>query len=299
MPLESKQNRLLQVATYLSVGTALLLISLKLFAWFLSDSVSILSTLLDSFLDLLASGLSLFAIRHALVPADKEHRFGHGKAEPLAALGQSGFILGSAVFVLIEAAAHISQQKLILNTHIGMLIMVLSIIITLALVSFQRYVIKETHSEIIEADALHYKTDLMINLSVFVSLALSGNFELFFIDGLFGAVIAIFMIISVKKIIETSLDSLMDRELPESDRANIKALVLANPGVKGLHDLRTRKAGRIRFIQLHLEMDGNKPLFEAHRISDDVERALRNAYAPAEIIIHGDPEGLKERRDTF
>jgi len=281
--------KLMRWATYASVSTALLLIVVKLIAWFITDSVSILATLLDSSLDVLASIVNLIAVRHALQPADKEHRFGHGKAEALAGMGQAMFIFGSAGFLLLQAIGRILHpQEMIKGLDVGIAVMVFSIIVTLILLSFQQYVIKKTNSTAIKADALHYRTDLLVNASVIVALILSFYGWAYF-DAIFALGIAVFILYSAWQIAKESIDLLMDHELPDEERNKIKEAVLAHDNVYGLHDLRTRRSGTRIFIQLHLELDSTLPLSAAHIIADSVERELEQLYDDAEVIIHEDP----------
>ncbi len=284
--------RLLRLATYASTSVALVLIAAKLFAWSASGSVSLLATLIDSMLDALASIINLIAVRHALTPADKEHRFGHGKAEALAGLSQSMFIAGSAGFLLFEAAQRVINPVKVESIQLGIVVMVISIVATLLLLSFQQHVIRKTNSTAIRADALHYRTDLMVNGSVIVALLLVsiGGWPGF--DGLFAGVIGIYILYSAREIIITSYDHLMDRELPDADRDKIKALVLAHPSTRGLHDLRSRHSGTMTFIQLHLELDDDLSLLAAHKISDEVEALILTAFPGSEIIIHIDPQSV-------
>jgi ferrous-iron efflux pump FieF len=289
--------RLLRLATYASVGTASVLILVKIFAWYLTDSLSLLATLIDSLLDVAASLVNLFAVRHALVPADREHRFGHGKAEPLAALGQAAFISGSAVFLVIEAISRFSHPRPLLHGEVGIAVMVFSILATLLLVAFQRYVIRRTSSIAIRADSLHYVGDLLVNAAVIVALLLIANFGWTFIDPLFGLAIAAYILFNAWIIARGALDMLMDRELPEEDRRRIRELVLDDREIMGLHDLRTRASGPQTFIQCHIEMDGDLRLHEAHAIADRAEDRLREAFPGAEVIVHQDthpPHGARE-----
>jgi len=283
--------KLLRLATYASITVALILIVAKLVAWGLSDSVSLLATLIDSVLDALASLINLIAVRHALTPADKEHRFGHGKAEALAGLSQSLFIAGSAGFLLLEAGRRIVNPTQIESIELGIVVMVISIVATLLLLGFQQHVIRKTNSTAIRADALHYRTDLMVNSSVIVALLLASIGWNGF-DGLFAAAIGIYILYSAREIIVTSYDHLMDRELPDEDREKIKALVLQHPSARGLHDLRSRHSGTMTFIQLHLELDDDLSLLEAHKISDEVEDNILSAFPGSEIIIHIDPQSV-------
>jgi len=281
--------RLMRWATYASVSTALILILVKVVAWFITDSVSILATLLDSSLDVLASIVNLVAVRHALQPADKEHRFGHGKAEALAGMGQAMFIAGSAGFLLLQAVGRlVHPQELTAGLEVGIGVMIFSIIATLILLSFQKYVIKQTNSTAIKADALHYRTDLLVNASVIIALLLTFYGWGYF-DALFGIGIALFILYSAWEIVKESIDLLMDHELPDEDREKIRQLVLNHPGTQGLHDLRTRRSGTRIFIQLHLELDSTLTLAAAHVIADDVENELESLFADAEVIIHEDP----------
>ena len=292
-------GRLLRLATAASVTTASVLIAVKLVAFLLTDSVSILSTLVDSLLDAGASLLSLFAVRHALVPADREHRFGHGKAEPLAALGQAAFITGSAIFLMIEASQRFVSPRPVTHGEIGIAVMVFSILATLALVALQRYVIRRTGSLAIKADSLHYVGDILVNAAVIVALVATTQFGWRYIDPIFGVIIAVYILYNAWQIAKGALDMLMDRELPEEDRQKIRDLALAHPSVVGIHDVRTRASGPQIFIQAHIEMDGGLSLLKAHSVADEVEERLLEAFGGAEVILHQDPHGIEERRSHF
>jgi len=286
---QEETAKLLRLATYASTSVAIVLIAAKLFAWAASDSVSLLATLIDSMLDAVASIINLVAVRHALTPADNEHRFGHGKAEALAGLSQSLFIAGSAGYLLIEAWQRVIQPSAVESVELGIFVMAISIAATMLLLAFQRHVIKKTNSTAIRADALHYRTDLMVNGSVIVALLLANAGWPGF-DGLFAGAIAIYILFSARDIIVTSYDHLMDRELPDEDRQKIKALVMQHPKARGLHDLRSRHSGTMTFIQLHLELDDDLSLMAAHKISDEVELSILNAFPGSEILIHIDPK---------
>jgi len=291
--------RLMKRATTASVAVAALMISIKLMAWIVTDSVSMLSSLLDSVLDAAASILNLMAVRQAFVPADREHRFGHGKAEPLAGLGQAAFIGGSAVFLFIEAAHHLAQPGEISNTVIGIAVMAIAITVTLGLVAYQRYVIRRTGSVVVSADELHYRSDVILNASVILALVISSGTGWPYADPLFGIAIGLWIIFGAWQVAQKALVQLMDHELPDADRARIRAIAQAHPQVTAVHDLRTRAAGPTAFIQVHLEMDGAMTLAEAHRVSDEVEAALLQAFPHTEVIIHQDPAGIEEPRQSF
>jgi ferrous-iron efflux pump FieF len=292
-------HRLKKLAAIASVSVAAGLICAKAVAYFATGSVSLLSTLVDSLLDLAASMINLIAIRQAAQPADREHRFGHGKAEPLAGLGQSAFIAGSAVFLLVQAGERLVQRQPISNETIGIAVMLLSIVLTLGLVLFQRSVIRRTGSIAIGADALHYKSDLLVNLGVIGALLLSTQFGWRLADPLFAIGVAIYILFSAWRIFSGSLNLLMDRELPEADRAKIRTIASAHPSVISIHDLRTRSSGTQAFIQFHLELDGNLTLIDAHTIADEVMREIERAFPHAEVLIHEDPHGIPERRAKF
>jgi len=292
-------DRLRRGATYASVAVAMVLIAVKFAAWLDTGSVALLSSLIDSLLDLVAAIINLVAVRHAMTPADREHRFGHGKAEPLAVLGQSAFIIGSALLLLAEAVRRLLHPAAVENSPTGIAVMVLSIAVTLALVLYQRHVVRRTGSIAITADELHYRGDLILNGSVIAALVLGGIFGLDILDPLFGAAIGVWIIYSAARLARLSLVQLMDRELPDDEREKIREIALSHPEVAAAHDLRTRVAGPTAFIQIHIEMDGGMSLTRAHEVSDEVEMRLRAAYPHAEIIIHQDPEGIEEPRSNF
>jgi len=280
--------RLLRLATYASISVAIVLIVAKLVAWGLSDSVSLLATLIDSILDAFASLINLIAVRHALTPADKEHRFGHGKAEALAGLSQSIFIIGSAGFLLLEVSRRIINPIPVQYAGVSIAVMIFSILATLLLLGFQNHVVRKTQSTAIRADALHYKSDLLMNSGVIIALWLSMQGWPQF-DAPIAGLIAIYILYSVWGIVRVSLDHLMDRELPDRNREKIKQIVLQHPCAKGMHDLRSRHSGTVTFMQFHLELDDDLSLIEAHNVSDEVEAALLQAFPGSEVIIHIDP----------
>ena len=288
--------RLLRLATYASVSVALFLVAAKFAAWLATDSISLLSTLIDSFLDAGASMINLVAVRHALQPADKEHRFGHGKAESLAGLAQAAFVSGSALFLVLEAGERFTRPRGIENPTAGYAVMILSIVLTLALVVFQKYVIRRTGSLAINADSMHYRMDVLINVSVILSIFLVSRFGLVFVDPLFALAIAAYIFWGAWKIVSASLNVLMDRELAEEDREKILKIADSHADVLGAHDLKTRTSGLNVFIQLHLEMDPDISLRKAHVIAEEVMGKLREAYPSAEVLIHEDPEGVEEKR---
>src|SRR6266478_2202644 len=292
-------DRLRRMATYASVAVAALLIVVKFAAWLETGSVALLSSLVDSLLDAAASLVTLVAVRHAMTPADREHRFGHGKAEPLAVLGQSAFITGSAMLLLTEAARRLIWPIPVENAPAGVAVMVFSIVVTIGLVLYQRHVVRRTGSIAITADELHYRSDVILNVSVIAALVLGGALDLPILDPLFGAAIGIWIVYSAVRLARLSLFQLMDHELSDDERERIRSIAQSHPAVVAAHDLRTRVAGPTAFIQIHIEMDGTMSLIRAHEISDEVEAELRAAYPHAEVMIHQDPEGIEEARSNF
>lgn len=297
--ISSDKGALMRLATYAAVGTASTLIAIKLAAWLATGSMAVLSTLIDSLLDVGASLVNLVAVRHALQPADSDHRFGHGKAEPLAGLAQSAFVSGSALFLIIQAAGRLTTPEPVERPLIGIIVMLVSVALTMGLVAFQKFVVTKTNSMAVGADSLHYTGDVLINGSVIVSLLLAQQFHIAFVDPLFAIGIALYLLWNALAIARSSMDHLMDREFPESERERIKQIARTHPGVENVHDLRTRSSGQQGFIQLHLEMDGKLPLSQAHDIADAVEAKLRDAFPETEVIIHQDPAGIKEAHPVF
>ena len=288
-------GRLMRLATYASVSVALVLIAMKTGAWLATESIAMLSTLIDSLLDVLASLVNLFAVRHALTPADREHRFGHGKAEALAAMAQSAFIAGSAVLLLFQAAERLLRPRPVVEAELGIAVMAVSIVLTVILVVFQTWVVRRTRSLAIAADSLHYKGDVLVNFAVIAALVLAGWFGWRHADPVFGAAIALYILYNAWLIVRGALDMLMDREMPEDERRKIFDIALRHPQVESLHDLRTRRAGPASFIQFHLVLDAELTLLMAHEISDKVELEVRRAFPDAEVLIHQDPTGIVEK----
>jgi ferrous-iron efflux pump FieF len=295
----ARNGALMKRATYASVAVVATLLLAKTAAWLVTDSVSVLSSLLDSLLDAAASLINLFAVRTALTPADREHRFGHGKAEPLAGLAQSAFIAGSSVLLVLEAVRRIATPQAVVHGEIGVVVMILSIVVTMALVAYQRHVIRITQSVAIDADSLHYQSDLLLNGSVILSLALSMWLGWASLDPLFALGIAAYLLRTSWVVGQKALDRLMDRELPDPDRVRIRAIALARPEVRTVTDLRSRSSGPDLFIQLNLEMEGTMSLLRSHEVAVAVERDITAVYPNAEVMIHQDPAGIEHPRKSF
>ncbi|MCY4034586.1 MAG: cation diffusion facilitator family transporter [Hyphomicrobiales bacterium] len=290
----AKPATLMRRAAMFAVATATTLILTKGVIWWWSDSVALLGSLLDSILDALASLINLVAVRQATTPADKEHRFGHGKAEALAGLGQAVLILFSALFVTFEAVRHLLNPRAIEHSSLVMGVMILATILTLLLIAYQRYVVRRSGSLAIRADSLHYIGDTAINLGVLLAVALSAGLGWLLADPLIALAIAGVIFWSAWGIARQSFDQLMDRELDDSERQKIKDIALAHGQVLGIHDLRTRRSGLHRFVQFHIELPPEMPLREAHRISDEVEANVKAEFADTQVLIHQDPAGIEE-----
>jgi ferrous-iron efflux pump FieF len=295
----ASRSRLMRAATWASLSVAGILIAAKLLAWLATGSVVMLSSLVDSSLDLLASGIAWLAVRHALTPADREHRFGHGKSEALAAFAQAGFILASALGLALAAGDRLLHPQAIARGEIGLAVTALAIVLTSALVMFQRYVVRRSGSMAIAADSMHYMGDLLSNLAVAATLLAATWFDAPWLDSVGAMAIAAYLLIGVRGLLRRSLDVLLDHELPEVERDRIKAIVRGFPGVRDMHDLRTRTSGSTRFIQLHVELDPTTSLMAAHEAGDAIEAAILADFPQAEIILHLDPHGVEEARARF
>lgn len=289
----SDHGTLMHRAALASLSVTVFLIALKFVAYIATDSVSMLASLADSGLDFFASMINLVAVRSSLTPPDREHRFGHGKAEPLAGLAQGAFIAGSATFLIIEAVSRLTQPHVIERETVGFIVMGIAIAATIGLVGYQRMVVAKTASLAISSDQSHYTSDLITNVGVVVSLILSAQFGWKYADPLIAIAIALFLAWTSWGVFRASSDQLMDHELPDEDRAKIKSLVMRHADVRNLHDLRTRASGLNTFIQFHIELDADISLTRAHEISDAVEADVMEAFPKAEILIHQDPAGIE------
>lgn len=291
--------RLMRLAGGASVAVAFVLIVTKTWAYAKSGSVALLGSLADSLLDLAASLITLFAVRIALTPADREHRFGHGKSEGIAGLVQALFVAGSALFVGVEAFGRLISPEPLAAPAAALGTLAVSLLLTLGLFAFQRYVIAKTDSLAISADSVHYQADILTNVALLVGLFVSYRFGWYLLDPLLGLFVVGTILWSVRRIVVDALDVLLDRELPTKSRRRIESIIAGHPQVLGFHDVRTRSSGYTEFIQLHLELDPQLTLLEAHAISEEVEREVRNAFPRAEVLIHVDPYGIAEPRDPF
>jgi ferrous-iron efflux pump FieF len=281
-------EKLIKRATLSAVVVSVFLILIKLLTCWFTGSMSLFASLLDSSIDLLASGLNFFLVRYALKPADDDHTFGHGKAESLAALAQSTFIIGSATILLLSSIQSIVHPTAIESPLLGITVSAVSVIVTCILVLFQKNVIKKTNSKAIEADMLHYSSDMFMNIAVIIALFLSW-YGITYADAGFAFFIALYIFYNACKIAYSAIQDLLDKALPESDNQKISEIIFSYPNVCGFHDLKTRQAGPVKFIQLHLELDDGMPLIKAHAIADAIEKHISREFSPATVIIHQDP----------
>lgn len=281
-----RNEQLVRVATYAAVSVATTLFLLKLYAWWETGSVGVLASLVDSAVDIFASIIILFAVRLAQIPADNEHRFGHGKAEPLAALAQSMFIGGSAIYLVIYALQRLLTPVEVQEVMTGVWVMLVSMSFTLILISFQRYVIRKSQSVAIKADSLHYVSDLVVNFIIVVTLLLSAWQWL---DPILGILIGVWLGWQAIRLGLSSANYLLDRELPVATKEIISQTILAHPKVKGFNDLRTYRSGSKLCIQLDLELDDDLKLVIAHEISEEVTQSLKLRFEDIDVMIHLEP----------
>jgi len=289
-------NKLRLWGVYASVGTAGLLVVVKLVAYLMSDSVSVMVSLVDSVLDCLISLLTLAGVRYAQRPPDRTHRFGHGKAEPLVALAQGAFILGASFLLVWESIRRLIDPQPVGPNIPAIGIMAFSIIVTLLLLSWQKYVVRRTGSLAVAADSLHYSGDFIMNMSVIASLAVVEATGWWWLDSAFAFVVAIYWGGNGFSIGRKSFNVLMDREVSAEERQQIVTIVESHPACRGIHDLRTRTDGNIIFIEFHLELDGHLTLDAAHDITDEIEKSLMVAFPSASVIAHQEPAGLEDHR---
>jgi len=299
--LENQKNtdRLVKSASIASLLVASTLIVLKSYGWVTTASVALLGSLADSLIDFLASVFVFVAISYSMLPADAKHRFGYDKSEGLAAFVQSLFIGISGIYVCFEATKRLLNPSQISQPSIAIWVILVSIVLTLALVMYQKYVVKKSKSIAIESDRYHYLTDTFINFSVLFSIAITGWTRFVFIDALVGLLISGVVLYTSVTLLKKSFKILLDQEIQSEDRDRIREIALDHPKVLGFHDLRTRDTGRKYIIQFHLELNPNMSLLESHEITDEVTDNVLKLYPDSELIIHTDPLGIDEVRDPF
>ncbi|MEW6389123.1 MAG: cation diffusion facilitator family transporter [Pseudomonadota bacterium] len=279
----------------LSVATATILIVVKAIAWAASGSVAILASLSDSALDLVASLITVYAVRYAAEPPDAEHRFGHGKAEAFSSLMQGGLVFASGALIGREAINALLHPRPVEHGLAGVLVMLISIGLTLALITAQTRVVKASGSIAISGDRAHYAADLASNAVALVGVGAAAWLGLPWLDAAAGLLVALWLIWGAIGVFREASGQLMDEELPEEDRTRIVQLATVDPRVLGVHQLRTRASGPYVHMQMHADLAADISLAEAHTIMVAAENRLLEAFPSADIIIHPDPRGLAEK----
>ena len=287
----SERANLGRAAAIASISTAMFLVALKLWAVWQTSSVALLGSLADSALDLVASLVTLLGVVIAARPADSTHRFGHGKAESLAAIFQVMLIAVSAAGIAMRSGQALIDGERIAAAEEGIAVSVIAILATFALLAFQRYVLARTRSVAIHADHVHYQSDLLLNLAVIVALVLDRYAGVPWADPLFGLAIAAWLLWGAWRAGAEAVDHLMDREWPEEKRRRFVEVAARHPELARLHDLRTRTSGGIDFVQFHVDLPGDYTVEKAHDIIDRVEQELGLEFPEAELLIHIEPAG--------
>jgi ferrous-iron efflux pump FieF len=295
----AQRSALTSRAAMASIATALLLILLKSWAAFHTSSMAMLGSLADSSLDLFASIVVLVGVRVAALPADSDHRFGHGKAEALAALAQVLLITISALFIGYQSIRRLIVGAQTADAELGIGVSLLAMVATLALLAYQRHVVRRTGSVAIATDRLHYASDLLLNASVIAALALDQYLGLIGADAVFGLLIALWLAFGAWRSSSHALDQLMDREWPEQQRQRFLDAASEYPELAGLHDLRTRTSGTHHFVQFHVWVPESWTVRQAHDRVDQVEVELQKRFPDTEILIHLDPEGHTDREGVL
>jgi ferrous-iron efflux pump FieF len=293
------RGSLTQKAAIASVTMALLLLGLKIWASWQTGSVSMLGSLADTGLDIIASLVTLFSVRLAAQPADRDHSFGHGKAEALAALFQTALIAVSAVAIGWRGISRYGASVPPEHPELGIAVSLVAIVATLALITYQKSVVKRTGSVAIHADHVHYSSDLLLNASVIAALVLDSMLHVRGADPLFGVAIAGWLLWHAREVASTAIDQLMDKEWPMEKRERFMAVAQSHPELKGIHDMRTRTSGAHDFVQFHVWVDPNMTVLQAHRVMDEVEAKLMAEFPGTEVLIHPDPEGHSDEEHGY
>jgi ferrous-iron efflux pump FieF len=293
----AEKGKLTARITWLSVSVGLFLMLLKLAIWWFSGSVSLLASATDSGLDFVAAMGTFWAVRIAVLPADAEHRYGHGKAEAFASLMQAGLVFASAALIGREAISHLLHPAPVVGEGGAILVMFVSVGLTLALVTAQAKVIASTSSVAIKGDRAHYLADLVSNAAAIIGLGLARLTGDPRWDAFAGLLVAVWLIKGAVEVLRQASNELLDREADEQDRAELLQLALDDREVMGVHQFRSRVSGPILHVQMHMELRPDQSLLKAHEIIERAERRILAAYPDTDLVIHADPYGLSEDHD--
>ena len=281
-------EKLVKTCTIFATSVAGIMVLMKIYAWYITGSVTMLSSLMDSSMDFVVSGINFFAARYSFKPADNDHRFGHSRAQDLAALAQASFIAYLSVVITIEAIKKFIHPMPIEDSMEGLIVIIIALVLTILLLAYQRYVYNKTKSTMVHADAAHYLTDVLSNISVIIVLLVSQRFDVPWLDPTLGLVLAGYVLWSGVKVGKTAFNNLMDKEI-EENRDEIMAIINSHNKVVAISELKTRRSGNKLFIQFDFTMDGGATLNEAHEVAHELEALLHKNFPEAEIFIHQEP----------
>lgn len=296
MTSEYTNRRLRRMASMTSLVVAFFLVGVKGWAWLETGSIAMLTSAADGLVDVVASLVTFIGVRYSERPADPGHRFGHGKAEAVAAFVQALLLAGVALALGVESVRHLITPEPLLATALGIGVIILSSIVAAGLVSMQTYVVKHTGSTAIAADRAHYVTDFAVNLAVLCALVLERTLGWNWADAAGALLIAAYMLWNARGMAVHALDQLLDRELDAACRKRIKAAILACDGALGVHDLRTRHGGDRMFVEFHVEVAGDISVHDGHEIGDRAEASVRALFTAADVLAHIEPAGIDDKR---
>ncbi len=297
--IQQRGSGLAKSAALASMTVATVLVALKIWASWRTGSSAMLGSLADSALDLVASLTTFFGVWIAAFPADRDHRFGHGKAEAVAAMVQVMLIGVSIVLILLHSVRQLNEGARVAAPAEGIAVSLVAIALTVGLLAWQRYVLRRTGSVAIRTDHVHYQSDMLLNLAVIAALVLDGVAGVVGADPVFGFLIAGWLGYGAFRAAGEAVDQLMDREWPEERRQRLVELVATYPELSNLHDLRTRISGTTNFAQFHIDMDPHLTVAEAHDVIERVERELSGQLPDTELFIHIDPLGYKDTQNPL
>ena len=289
-------QKLRRFASIMALAVALTLVGVKAWAWLATGSISLLTSAADGLVDVVASLVTFLGVRYAGRPVDRGHRYGHGKAEAVAALVQALLLTGAAVGLGIESVQRLIVPQPLTDMGFGLWVIIASLVAASGLVALQTYVVKRTGSTAIAADRAHYVTDVAVNIAVLVALALERFLAWSRADAIGALAISCYMLWNARDMAVDALNQLLDRELDTSERERIRRAVLGCEGVQGVHDIRTRNGGDRVFVEFHVEVDGAMSVEQGHDIGDHAEDAVRSIFLAADVVAHLEPAGIDDRR---